>query len=96
MFTYVESGNRQDELYVRIARKYRDIIFILVSDMDEYRIEKYFAYSLKARYWVSNGKYKRIVTDEEIERIRAGIDLSGIDGELINRITKLKKWYENQ
>lgn len=98
MFDYYECATRQDWLYREIKEKYSDIIVILVAKEDEYKIEKYFAYSTKAIYWVSNGRYgpNRVIDDVEINRIRNEIDVSKIDSCILDKIKQIKDWYDNQ
>ena len=96
LFKYTVRGNRQDELYAHINNKYEDIITIFISDKNDYNIEKYVAYSLKSKYWVSNGKYRSSVDDKEIERIRQEINVQDIDEKTIKAINDLKDWYEQQ
>lgn len=99
-FTYKEYATRQDWLYKEISEKYESIIIILVTNETEklYTIEKYFAYSTKAAYWVSNGRYSpNLVIDSlEISKIRNDINISEIDKSLIKKIDEFKKWYDNQ
>lgn len=99
-FPYIEYASRQDFLYKELSEKYEEIKFILVAKQTDntYTIEKYFAYSTKSAYWVSNGRYNpnQMICDFEIERIRNNIDISKIDKELIKKINKFKEWYDNQ
>ncbi len=100
MFSYDEYATRQDFLYKNIAEEYDDIIFILVASQSQntYTIEKYFAYSTKSRYWVSNGRYShdQPIDDSVIDKIRRDIDVSKIDAYLIDSIDEFKTWYDNQ
>lgn len=100
MFSYKEYATRQDWLYKEISEKYEEIVFILVANQSEYTytIEKYFAYSTKAAYWVSNGKYssERMIDNSRIEEIRNDIDVSRIDKSLILKINKLKDCLDEQ
>lgn len=97
MFIYDEYATRQDMLYKNISQKYEEIIFILVSKQSEntYEVEKYFAYSTKASYWVTNGRKKLKVEDDEIKNIIDGMDASKIGNSLINKINELKGWLDN-
>lgn len=100
LFTYPLYASRQDWLYKEISDKYKDFVFILVAKQQEnnYTVEKYFAYSTKAVYWVSNGKYASdtIVDDAKIDEIRRNIDVSRIDKEIIDKIDKLTDLLKNQ
>ena len=60
-----------------------------------YVVEKYFAYTTEAKYWVSNGRYKSS-TKVDIEQIRKNIDISMINPELIKKIISFGKKYRNQ
>ena len=98
VFKYEEYATRQEWVYKDISEKYKSIITILVAKENNYTIEKYFAYSFKAVYWVSGGRYSsnKIIDDFEIDRIRKGIDVSKIDDSLKLKIEALKKAYDNQ
>lgn len=76
-------------MYKEISEKYESIIIILVTNETEklYTIEKYFAYSTKAAYWVSNGRYSpnRVIDSLEISKIRNDINISEIDKSLIKK-----------
>ena len=74
IFDYPKYPQRLDFVYDDIYKKYKNFFWILVSQENNYRIEKYFAYTFKPIYWVSNGKYKNEVADEDIETIRKAID----------------------
>ena len=97
MFSYFDFATRLDWLYKEIARKYNDFTFIKVCDNNDYLIEKYFAYTFKARYWVSNGKYasNKIIDDSDIEKIRNSVKhqilKNGNDKSLIEKIDKLRE-----
>lgn len=99
-FLYLVQPTRLDYLYDEIAKKYEKIIYIIVARQAEntYTIEKYFAYSTKAEYWVSNGRYapKTVVTDAKIQEIKNGIDMQFIDESLKKKIDKLAKEIELQ
>ena len=99
-FEYDDYPTRQDYLYKNISEKYSDIVTILVANQSEntYIIEKYFAYSTHAVYWVSNGKYSpnTIVENDKIEQIRKNIDVHDIDRIIIQNIDELKYRYDNQ
>lgn len=95
-FEYPLCPDRQDFLYRRIAEEYRNnILTILVAGESNYMIEKYFAYSTKAAYWVSNGRYKpeTRVNEEKINEILQGIE---IEKTLRDKIKDFKNWYDNQ
>lgn len=94
MFTYPEYASRQDWLYKEISEKYEDIFWILVAKQDVYVIEKYFAYSTKAAYWVANGRYSS-KTEVDVEKIRESIDVSSIDKELVIKINTLRELLDN-
>ena len=105
MFDYTEGASRQDWLYKEISEKYEAIIVIIVSNADIFEVEKYFAYSTKSRYWVSNGRYspkRNRLSDDEIAKIRDGIDVSKIKDpdhlhlNLIEKINDFKTWYDAQ
>lgn len=71
-FEYDEYPSRLDYLYNEISNNYKNLVFILVAEENDYCIEKYFAYSLKAAYWVSNGGYSdqhEEIDDGIIEKI---------------------------
>lgn len=89
IFDYPELANRLDFLYDNIKENYEGFFWIMVSEKNDYLIEKYFAYSFKAIYWVSNGKYKNEVADKEIEIIRNNIDTQKFN-ELKTKIDNLK------
>ena len=94
IFEYKEYSTRLDFVYKDISDKYKDLIFILVYRGDNgYNVEKYFAYSTKALYWVSNGRYKHDtkVTKADMDRIKNNIDVSNVDSDLINKINTLNK-----
>lgn len=98
-FSYREYATRQDWLYKEISEKYEPIIILVTNETEKlYTIEKYFAYSTKAIYWVSNGRYSpnRVIDNFEISKIRNDIDISKIDKLLIKKIDEFKKWYDNQ
>lgn len=97
-FTYKEYATRQDWLYKEISEKYKSITTILVAKQNDYIIEKHFAYSTKAAYWVSNGRYSsdRKIDQSEIINIRDNIDISKIELSLKEKIAILKEWYDNQ
>lgn len=99
-FRYDVHPTRLDYLYEEISKEYDDIVTILVANQSEnkYIVEKYFAYSTKAAYWVSNGRYSAgiIVDDFEIERIRKDMDISAIDKSTIEKIDVFKSRYDNQ
>lgn len=90
MFTYPVYASRLDWLYGKIKEKYEEIFWILIAEQDSYVIEKYFAYSTKAAYWVSNGRYSS-ETKVDIDKIRESIDVSNVDNELIGRIVSLRE-----
>lgn len=90
IFEYNEYPQRIDFIYDDINKKYEKFFWILVSQENDYWIEKYFAYSFKAIYWVANGQYKNEVADEEIEKIRQEIDTSKFPKGLTTRINNLK------
>ncbi|MDD6770885.1 hypothetical protein [Inconstantimicrobium porci] len=98
VFTYKEYATRQEYEYKDISDKYKSIITILVAKENNYTIEKYFAYSFKAVYWVSGGRYssEKEIDDSKIESILEDIDISKIDKLLIDKIKKLKDKYDNQ
>ena len=94
MFTYPIYATRLDYLYKEITQNYTSFIFVIVSKgNNDYKIEKYFAYSTKAAYWVSNGKYSsnRVITDSNITEIRNKIDICSINQEIIKKINNLRK-----
>ena len=94
-FSYIEYPSRLDWLYNEIANKYKDLNFILITDTNDYDIEKYFAYSLKAAYWVSNGRYSEkheTITDDEIQNILKDTQ-KNIDNKVLEKINKFKKNY---
>lgn len=94
MFTYPIYATRLDYLYKEITQNYTSFIFVIVSKgNNDYKIEKYFAYSTKAAYWVSNGKYSsnRVITDSDITEIRIKIDICSINQEIIKKINDLRK-----
>ena len=99
-FSYPQFANRQDYLYKEISEKYKSIITIMVSDVAEntYTIEKYFAYTTEAEYWVSNGNYSpsTVVDSTKIIEIKNGIDVSMVDKKLIRKIDKFGKKYFQQ
>ena len=98
VFKYEEYATRQEWVYKDISEKYKSIITILVAKENNYTIEKYFAYSFKAVYWVSGGRYssEKEIDDSKIESILEDIDISKIDKLLIDKIKKLKHKYDNQ
>ena len=94
MFTYPEYANRLDWLYMKIKEKYKDFFWIVVAKEDSYLIEKYFAYSTKSAYWVSNGRYSP-ETKVDIEAIRNGIDISSLETGLSEKINALRNMLDN-
>ena len=72
----------------------------MVADVAEntYTIEKYFAYTTEAEYWVSNGNYSpsTVVDSTKIIEIKNGIDVSMVDKKLIRKIDKFGKKYFQQ
>lgn len=99
-FTYPEHPTRLDYLYENISQNYKNIVTILVTNNPEhtYIVEKYFAYTTIAEYWVSNGRYKAntLVDSKRIKEIKDGIDTSAISKELIEKIDKFGIVYEEQ
>lgn len=99
-FLYPQFANRQDYLYKEISEKYKSITTIMVSDVSEntYTIEKYFAYTTEAEYWVSNGKYspRTVVDSNKIMNIKNAIDVSKVDVELIKKIDEFGEKYHQQ
>lgn len=99
-FSYPQFANRQDYLYKEISEKYKSIKTIIVSDVLEniYTIEKYFAYTTEAEYWVSNGQYSpsTVVDSNKIMKIKNAIDISKVDEELIKKIDEFGKKYHQQ
>lgn len=100
MFKYDDQPSRIDYLYNEISIKYNEIVTILIACQAEntYIIEKYFAYSTKAAYWVSNGRYSsnELLDNEKITRIRNDIDISAIDKSIIDKIDRFKSRYDEQ
>lgn len=100
MFSYFEFATRLDWLYREIALKYENFKFIIVCNDSEYLIEKYFAYTLKAKYWVSNGRYSssKIINENEISRIRKDVRGEILQNYelLIEKIDNLKVELEKQ
>ena len=94
MFTYPVYASRLDWLYEKISEKYEAIFWILIAEQDSYVIEKYFAYSTKAAYWVSNGRYS-LETKVDIDKIRGCIDVSSIDKGLVDKIDDLRELMKN-
>lgn len=97
MFSYPMYADRQDYLYKEISEQYHNIVTIIVTDNpnNTYTVEKYFAYTTEAKYWVSNGRYKSS-TKVDTEEIRKKIDVSDIDNELIKKIDAFGKKYKKQ
>ena len=99
-FSYPQFASRLDYLYKEISDNYDSIISIIVTDVvdDTYIVEKYFAYTTEAEYWVSNGKYKptTLVDSYKIKEIKEGIDISKISKELIKRIDNFGERYLKQ
>lgn len=99
-FKYDQQPTRQDFLYNEISKKYHKIVTILIAKQVEntYIIEKYFAYSTKAAYWVSNRGYSsgEPLNDEKIMSIRNDIDMSAIGTPIVDKINKFKARYDEQ
>lgn len=69
LFKYPIYSDRQDYLYREISSNYKDIFAVKVYDKSDYDAEKYCAYLFRAKYWVSNGRYKHEVSENEIKKI---------------------------
>ena len=76
MFDYPVYADRLDYLYKEISNNYHDIFVIKIYDKSDGNVEKYSAYLFRAAYWVSNGLYKRNVSDKEIKTIRDLVNIN--------------------
>lgn len=96
-FRYPQHPTRLDYLYSEIYKKFKEITTILITDEAEntYTVEKYFAYTTEAEYWVSNGRYNS-KTDVDTKKIKEGIDTSIIDSKLIKKIDEFGEKYTKQ